>query len=438
MLPLYLLVCAYSFGLINLAPLLSLPTPFGDFNGNDILLLALLVVSIPGYLQQRRILNSRSFRFLELAWLVFIMLLAVAAFRSPADSLRERLVNVRFVQDYLLFFPSIAVMTSKERVRKIAFVGVIFAVIGTGLTIAQSLHGLDNLFESPFYNIGAWGGNKIMVGGIARVNLPISNWIAFVLLAMLSLSLLRGQLWTLILSGFLSIAILVNFARSLWLGMAGGFAVEVVLLFSLGALLGPRLFRLLLVPLVLGLGFLAAPFVGLDGLTEAVQERLTEGLYFFSTSTGTWGGRLDVGAAAMDLWAREPWLGVGTAYYSVFGQWIDLGLPALLVSVGIVGLILELVLFATCFFVGIQTLKRGVRYGIDALTIAGVVVPAELILIIVYQAWIDPRAFSILAFASALAIAAPAIFPAGEESPELGKESPQSPLLRNKPVYANH
>ncbi len=407
---LYLLVCTFSLGLVNLAPLFYVSSTIGDFNAEDILLIALLVLSLPAYLRQRKVLASRQFHLLELAWLVFIVVLAVQSLRSPASSLTQRLVHLRFVQSYLLFFPSVAVLDSMARIRTFAGTGIVFALVGTLLTIAQSLHGLANLFDSPFYDIGVWAGNKGFVGGLARVNLPISNWIAFTILALVAAILLRFRLWHVFLVAPLSITILINFARSLWLGMAAALLGEIVLLLIVRRLSIVRALALcVLFAVCLSTGVALASYVGLEGLRSAMVERITEGVYFFLEGRGTWASRLDVAAAAYELWLTEPLWGIGTAYHEVFGSWIDLGLPAALVSIGIVGLSVEISLLTICAWVGIGTLKQGVRQGAPIVMVVGIALPAFLILLLVYQQWIDPRYCAILAIASALAAVLPVI-----------------------------
>lgn len=424
LLALYLVVCAFSFGLVNLGPLFSIESPWGSFNGNDALLLTLLVASVPCYLAQRRKTEMVWLRRMESVWMLFIVLLAVQSFRSPADSLTERLVHVRFVQGYLLFFPSIAVLTSGERVRRIAIAGMSFAIVGTVLTVLQSLHGLDNLFDSPYYSIGAWPGNKMMVGDIARVNLPISNWVAFVLLVLLPLSLLRFRPWQLALGSFLFLTILLNFARSLWLGMGAAFLTELLLLIWTRALRPGAAIRLLLVPLG-GLAVLAAaPYVGLEGLSQALLERLNEGVLFYSTDSGTWRDRLYVAAAAMQLWESNPVWGVGTAYNLVFGTWIDLGPPMVLVSIGVVGLAIEVFLFAVCVSAGITALRQGLARGSLMLMLIGVALPAEVVLMLVYQQWLTPDCFAILGLASALAVTGHSIIRAAESTTAASLMSP--------------
>lgn len=430
---LYLLVCSFSFGLIDLTPLLQLPTPLGRVNGEDALLLVLLLSSIPSYLRQRRGAVSPWFRRVELGWVVFIIWLAIESLRSPADSLTERFVNLRFVEDYLLFFPSVAVLTSWERVRKFSVVGIVFALAGTALTVAQSVYGLSYLFDSPFYAIGDWGGNRMMVGALARVNLPISDWVAFVLLVLVAASLIRFRSWHLVLAGVLSLTILVNFARSLWMGMSAALIVMVVLLLWTGRLDGKGLVRLGLVPVAVLLGIFIAPFFGLDGISSALMERLNEGLYYITSDAGTWGDRLDVAGAAMDLWWTDPLWGIGTAYYKAFGTWIDLAYPATLVSIGAVGLVLEMGLLLVCSLAGISTMRQGLERDSVPLVLAGISVPAEVVLILVYQQWMNPRTWAILALASALTIVGPGLVGMGRFREEVAS----SDMLRAGARYVD-
>ncbi len=412
---LYLLVCASSLGLVSLAPLFAIATPLGDFNAYDVLLIVLLVSTLPGYLRQRRRLAWRWFRRLEWAWLLFIVLLAVQSLRSPASSLTERFVHLRFCQDYLLFFPSVALLSSGSRLRWFEVAGGAYAVLGTLLTIAQSLHGLENLFASPFYDIGAWNGNKQMVGPLARVNLPISHWVAFALIVLVGMALIRFRLWHLALGGLLSLAILINFARSLWLGLAAALALEALLLCRLGLLRGARALRLAALPAIVGVGIFLAPYVGLGGLTGALSERINEGLYFFTATAGTWSARLDQSQVALAIWQANPLWGVGTAYYEVVGTWIDMALPAVLLSIGLVGLVAEAWLLVVSSLLGLATARLGAARASASLVIIGVAVPAQVVLMMVYQQLLDSHALAVLAIATAVAsVACPIKLDAGK------------------------
>jgi hypothetical protein len=404
---LYLVVCVSALGLINLAPLFSIETPLGGFTAKDIFLILLLGFSIPAYIRQRRRLASEEFRWLEFLWSAFIIMLAIQSFRSPANSLTQRLNHVRFVQPYLLFYPSIALLDSIERIKKFALFGGILAVLGTILTIAQSFHGLDNLFNSPFYDIGAWGGNKMYVGTFARVNLPISNWIAFVLLLLVAQGLMRLRLWHIMLGAFLAITIVLDFARSLWLAMAAAVGVIVLLYFLHGRLSIPRIYGFIILLLIsVGLSLGLASILGFSGLYQAVLARINEGMLFFTTDTGTWGGRQVAAQLAYHIWHLNPLFGIGTDYYPTVGFYIDLGLPLTLVSIGIIGMILEGSLLVVCSWVGLKAMKKGNHKDSPSLLIItmGVVVPAFVAWMLVYQGWLDAYICSILAIASAISV----------------------------------
>jgi len=414
MFELFLIVFSFSVGLINLAPLFEIPSPWGDFNAEDILLLTLLVFIVPSYIRQRKKLFSLPFKNLERAWIVFILLLAVASFLSPAESLTERLVHVRFVQGYLLFFPTVAVITSERRLRLFAGFGLLIAVAGTILTVLQSLHGLENLFDSPFYDIGAWGGNKQIVEGITRVNLPVSNWIAYVILIALAIQLLKPNLSQGVVIGVLCITILLNFARSLWLGMLAAVFVELVVLMYVGAIKWARVSKIMVLPVSVAIVVIAAPLLGLQGLSDALGGRIEEGIFFFSAGAGTWGVRLAQSAAAYTLWSENWLFGIGTAYRSEFGGFIDMGLPSVLVSVGVVGFLAFVWLFGSCWRVGLRAAKLAFRQQSLYPVAIGVSVPALITLMLVYQQWLTPYVASVLGVASAIAAVSPVVCDVGD------------------------
>jgi hypothetical protein len=322
----------------------------------------------------------------------------------------QRLVDLHIVEGYVLFFPTIAVVNSRARFRQVVCIGLMFALAGTALTLAQSLHGLENLFDSPYYAIGSWAGNKQMVGDVARVNLPISDWISFVLLFLFGLSLLRLRWWYLPIAVFLSLAILLNFARSLWLSMLLGMAVEALILAAHHRVgFGKLLILLSLTPIVFLLSLQVAEHLGFSALPDALQSRVDEGFVSFESGTGTWGTRLDQADVALQLWRSDPIWGVGTDYLSVTGQWIDLALPMTLVSVGIAGLVATTYLVGTCCLAALSAVSRALSIGRPEGVALAAAVPGYAMWIIVVQAWVDPLAFAILGFASALAMSSRAI-----------------------------
>jgi hypothetical protein len=416
---LYIIVLGYSLGLYHLEPLIRISTPLGDFNGEDISLILLLLASAPAYVRQRRVLVEYGFRKLEFAWLVFVGLLAVSSFYSPAVSLTERFVHLRFVQGYLMFFPSVAILTSERRVKTLMVVGIVMAIAGTVLTIAQSLYGPTPMFKSDYYHLGGWEGSGGVVEGVVRVTLPIYNWIAFVLLVLFAYILLQWRWWAIALAAFLFITIILTFFRSLWLAMACAFALEAFLLVWWRGITLRSLGKLLWLPAAVLLSILITPYVGLENITEAIVGRVSEGLYIFTTASGTWGVRLDDTEAALKIW-RENWLfGVGTYYYSVFPKWLDLGIAVALLSVGVVGLMLSFYLMLTVTWFGLRTLRFGLDEASLPLTLAGIAMPAQVVLMIVYQWWLPPTpVVTVLGLGSALAVAAPLIFDEHEESPE--------------------
>lgn len=426
---------ACHFGLVNLSPLWRL----GPFNASDSLLGILMVFTAPVYLRQRRKIASAWFRRLEFAWLLLIGLIAVEALRSPARSILQQLVDLHIVEGYVLFFPTVAVVNSRARFHQVVCIGLIFALAGTVLTLAQSLHGLQNLFDSPYYETGSWPGNKQLVGDVARVNLPISDWISFVLLILFGVSLLRPRWWYLPIAVFLSIAILLNFARSLWLSMLAGMAVEALILaVHRRVSVGKVVILLVIIPIVFLLSLQIAAYLGFAALPDALQSRVEEGFVTFESGTGTWGARLDQADLALHLWQNDPIWGIGTDYLSVTGQWIDLALPMTLMSIGIAGLVTTSYLAGTCCLAALSTVPRALSIGrLEGVALAAAV-PAYTMWIIVVQAWVDPLAFAILGFVSGLAMITSAISTETQAPPDrsIAHASPAQRYSEGQRVYA--
>jgi hypothetical protein len=401
---LYVVVSAFSYGLITLAPLVEIRLPVGRMNGEEVLLTILFLVTFHSYMLQRKRLRPFGFGRIEVVWLIFVALFLIVGWNSPASSIKERFLNVRIVERYLLFFPTVAVCTSLNRIKIIVKWGIFFAITGTILTIAQSIYGLTNLFGSDYYNIGVWGGNKMYLGSLARVNLPISNWIAFVILVIFAQLLLRWKWNQVFLATFLCITVLLNFARSLWLGMLGACFVIVWLLYREKVVSRDQMVRLSFFPLIIGGSLLVGSLVGLSDLPGALMGRILEGIFIFETGSGTWSVRLVGLANAITLWLNNWAFGVGLNYWETFGGYLDLGIAIVLLSVGIVGFFVLCWLLYNCWGLAISTLKRGIEIESHDMIIAGVSMAALIILMLVYQQWINPYVTSILGFISGIAV----------------------------------
>ena len=408
MLALYFVVCGFTFGLYRLDKIITVPTPLGDLNGNDVMLALLLLFSIPEYLRRRKEHPSPWFVRVEIAWVILVSMLAVAAFNSVAVTLRDRFVNMRFLEPYLLFFPTVAVLKNYRRLYLCMAFGICIAVLGTALTIAQSLHGLSLLFDSSLYNIGSWGGNRGIAGGLVRVNLPISNWVAFVILVLLAALLVRWRWWVAGLVGVLSVTIFVNLARSLWLSLLIAFVLEVALFLWEGILDLRSAVRIGLLPVVIAVALLLAPLIGLGSLGESMAGRVAEGVQNFSSGSGTWADRMDQNAWTWRILDEGHWLfGLGTDYQSAAGYMTDMGLPATLLSVGLFGLVIFFAVLIVCIFGGLAGMKEGVRRDDLFAVLLGVALPAVIIQRLVFQHWLYPESAGILAVAAGAALMVP-------------------------------
>ena len=381
-----------------MAPLRLVAFEAGYLSAGDALVALLLILSFPAYLRQRRRIADREARSLELAWIGLCIVLLLSSTNSPAFSIKACLYNLKFVEGFILYFPTVAIINSTRRVKAIAIYGAILAIVGTGMTVAQSLHGLTNLFDSPFYNVGGWGGNRIIVGGFTRVNLPLSNWVASALLVVFSSILLRFNWKTVLLSGGLFITILLNFARSLWLGLAAGLAVEYFYFYRLQLLTFGAKMRLLFLPVAVLIALYVGNMLGSDDLTQGILARLDEGTYFIAHGSGTWGTRIVGIENALKVWEGSWLFGIGTNYYSVVGQWIDIGFALVLVASGVVGLLALIWLFIRSWLFGVKTMRKGLNTGSHVAIVAGATLVGQVALMVVYQQWLDVYVAPILAF----------------------------------------
>ena len=408
MLILYFVACGFTFGMYRLDRAISLATPLGELNGNDLVLVVLLLWSLPEYLRLRKEHPSPWFRWVELAWVALLIMLGIAALNSVAENMKDRFVHLRFLEPYLLFFPTVAVLTDRRRLRQCMTFGICLAVLGTILTIAQAIHGLTLLTDSPVYNVGSWLGSRGMVGALVRVNLPISNWAAFVILLLVASLLIRWRWWVVGLFILLALTVFINFARSLWLSLFVATVLEIVLFSWNGILDFKSGLRIALVPAVGAIALLVAPLVGLESLGDSMIGRIAEGVQFLNGGSGTWGERVDQSAWTWALLDQGYWLfGVGTDYQTFSGYIIDLGLPSTLLSVGIVGMTVLFGTLTVCFFAGIDSLKEAVRRDDLAAIVVCVGLPAVIIQRLVYQHWLYPESAGILAAALGAALMVP-------------------------------
>lgn len=403
---LYVAVVLFSVGFVDLSPVPVLRIAGGEMNLEDLLLGLLLIGSVPGYVRRRSELDQSAFRRMERAWILLIVVLGIASWSSPAGGFTERVVNLRFVQGSLLFFPTVAVLRDEHAIRRLARIAVAMAIGATLLALVQSLRGPTNLFDSPLYDIGAWGGNKGYVGNIARVNLPSSNWVAWVSLLLFAVVLQRNSSGLLLLMSFLLLTVVINFARSLWIGMILAALAEYLVLRAAGALGGGTLRRAILVPAVLVGGMAAAVAFVFPELVGSVAGRIDEGLTSYAEESGTWGWRVGQGVAALELWRSYPLLGVGTNYISVFPSFIDFGLPAILVSAGLAGLAALVWLWWVCLKQGGATARHGGGVQDLMTTAIGAGLVGQVVLMAVYQQWVIPYVTAILGVASGAAVAA--------------------------------
>ena len=90
--------------------------------------------------------------------------------------------------------------------------------------------------------------------------------------------------------------------------------------------------------------------------------------------------------------------GIGTNYYSVVGEWIDMGFALVLVSSGVVGFLGLVWLFMKSWSFGVKTMRIGLGAGSHIAIVAGAALVGQVVLMVVYQQWLDMQVAPILAF----------------------------------------
>ena len=393
---LYVIVCGINFGFYK-------PSVGGVTDG---LYLFLLLITAPGYLRQRKRLVSKSFRFVEAAWVLFLLYFGARLITDRAFVSHVTVLNLRIIRPFVLFFPTVAILDNPARIKQCENWALLFAVLGSILVIAQSIYGLTPLFDGSWYNIGEWAGNKSMIGPIARVNIPIGNWVAFMFVSLSALFLVKKNITLIPVLGFLLVPILITYFRSLWLAIAISIFLQSLILkrehsFDVGKFLKIT-GSIVLVGIFV---YYLLPLVGGKEIWSEFSDRLIRGTMDIRSSTGTFGSRINTIITGLAIWIEEPIFGQG---YGIVADGsmpylVDVGFVYILAMFGIIGLILNLFLFGSHIFAGIACANRAQRLGKQKAVIAGIILAGITVCFFIYQQWFSPYSTSILGIASAFA-----------------------------------
>ena len=294
-----------------------------------------------------------------LAYAALILFLIFRDYQSASAGWGGLQLLIRTLPFYLLFFIIPAFVTCREDLGRVIGMFVLTAGIGNVIIIAQSLHGPGNLFGNGLLGtIFTPPGPQIdyyQYGAFWRSNFPVyfaCVWLFFYYAAQVVWSFKLRYLAAVV---FFSLAILLNFSRSLYAGIA-----LASLMFFLAAFRrrGGYFRVAILFGLLLAFIVLAAPILGLQDLGGGVVERMLSGLDEMQYTSGTWAGRLDHLALYRELNPDIVQLLLGYGYRGSLAlldlPFLEFGLIDPIYRGGILG---TLVLFGVIVAVGRQAVR---------------------------------------------------------------------------------
>jgi hypothetical protein len=325
-------------GIIRLEPLVTIDSPVGRIRGSDLLLLFQVFVTIVIFCisPKKRLLTDSMSKL----WLFFIFILVCMTINSPSDWTEtggmETFAQLRKLFYFMSYFYILALTSDSSDLNFLFKSLVVIALIGSVLTIMQSLSGPDPLFgavvgkdHDSYYNIAIWG-QFDQIGPLTRVNLPVIFLVVFLFNYYFARMLEKINLFPLFLVGLFSLIIVINFSRGLF---AGIFIALVALYFFRGRIINLKYFSIIVGSLLVFSGMFYL-FAGDLTDFELMPERAMSGYQEMKYETGNWAGRMEeveLYENAMQRADAKTWL-LGFGLYPVKSEvglefihvgWID-------------------------------------------------------------------------------------------------------------------
>lgn len=385
----------------------------------DLLNIFLLIYSIPNYIKARKSINIRSFRMLEFFWVVFIIYLSVLLMNEgPYLSKISSLFNLRQIYSYLLFFFIISILKNESNYKIFWSFCIYFAIIGVILSIGQSIYGSTPIFDNrKFYNTGHTGGNTSDIGAITRVILPTLYLIEVIFLHYFIVNLRTFKIKNILMMIILIVPVIIGYARGQWLAIAicmllvfmiHKIFIKQTLIFTMNRLTG----LIISTFFILLFSYIVSSIVNPEFL-RGVNERIYSLYYDIAMQEGTFGSRLQTIDFGIKLWQDSPFFGQGPFFSQKMElpQLTDVGFLYVLVTIGVAGLIIFILLLLSNIIFGYHLLKHELKHksnNIDQLGILVIVIP--IYLMIAQQFTQFYFSFSVLPVISGYAIARARIF----------------------------
>ncbi len=379
----FLFICALYFGFFDMPD--AMPGLL-----RDIMFLPLFIYSLVVWKKPKRgIFLEMLLMFLFGIFIFYNVILLVSTEKYLSEI--TSLLNIRTIYPFLLFFITISVVNTKERLMLAIKFGLIMSVIASLTAIIQSIYGPTPMFDpAGFYNIGHWEGQGgMMIGPIARVTLPTLYFVYLVFIALILYFMVSGKIKHPALLILLTILILISFTRSAWLATLIAIIVAIVIL-NRYMLINKNTFSVSFILLTLLSGGVVV-FIMLDNpISVSLNDRLLSIFSDLQNASGTFGYRLLNLQRFVELWKSFGFFfGVDPFFVGRFNEptLADVGYVYVLVTIGLIGFILLVLMWLLGFIYGYRLVKAGSVTMNYELILSGSVLSASIIFFIICQAY---------------------------------------------------
>ncbi len=379
----FLLICTIYFGFFDMPD--TIPGLV-----RDILFLPLLIYSIVSWRKPKKgnflemilIFSFGAFVFYNL-----ILLVSAEKYLSEITSF----LNIRTIYPFLLFFITITIVNTKEKFRQTIKFGLIMAVVATATALAQSIYGPTPMFDPDgFYDIGHWEGQGgMMIGPIARVTLPTLYFIYIVFIALVLYFMISGKIKYPVIFLLIVLVILISFTRSAWLATLVSIIAAIIIL-NRNLQINKNTFSISFILLTLLSGVIVV-FIMLDNpISTSLNDRLLSVFSDLQNSSGTFGYRLLNLQRFVETWKSFGfYFGVDPFYIGRYSEptLADVGYVYVLVTIGLIGFILLILMWILGFIYGCKLVKAGSLVKKHELTLSGAVLLSSIIYFVICQAY---------------------------------------------------
>lgn len=379
----FLLICTIYFGFFDMPEIMP-----GLLR--DILFLPLFIYSLVVWKKpQKGNLLEMILIFLFGIFVFYNVILLVSTEKYLSEI--TSLMNIRIIYPFLLFFITIAIVNTKEKFKRTILIGLIMSVVASATSIAQSIYGPTPMFDpAGFYDIGHWEGQGgMMIGPIARVTLPTLYFVYLVFITLILYFMVSGKIKYPVVLVLVTIVILISFTRSAWLATLVALIMAILIL-NRNRLINKNTFFISFILLILLSGAVVV-FIMLDNpISVSLNDRLLSVFSDLQNASGTFGYRLLNLQRFVEVWKSFGfYFGVDPFYIGRFSEptLADVGYVYVLVTIGLTGFILLILMWILGIVFGWRLVKTGAAVNNRGLVLSGAVLSASIIYFIICQAY---------------------------------------------------